>query len=260
MLELRSVTVKVSEEIYGVVDVTMSINNDMAVVLGPNGSGKTTLLRAISGIMPYEGSIKVDGIEVRDAVGLLQLSSNLPEIYHVAYDVSGALEILGEFKGIDRGEFMDILRRFNIDPKDVLNKPIHGLSAGQSSIVRFALALSSKPRIILLDEPFESVDPARRSIMLNLITEYGKEGVLVTHELDAVRKFGDNPCYLMIEGRLYGPLSVGQLMNSSIVEGKAANALLTLNIAGSEYSLVEGGAGVRFDVLGSLNRLYGVLT
>ncbi|ABW01101.1 ATP-binding cassette domain-containing protein [Caldivirga maquilingensis] len=94
MLELRDAAVKVSKEVFGVVNATMSINDGIAVVLGPNGSGKTTLLRAISGIIPYEGSIKVDGIEVRDAVGLSQLSSNLPEIYRVAYDVSGVLRSL----------------------------------------------------------------------------------------------------------------------------------------------------------------------
>ncbi|WP_252900286.1 ATP-binding cassette domain-containing protein [Vulcanisaeta sp. JCM 14467] len=47
-------------------------------MLGPNGSGKTTLLRAICGLIPYEGSIKVDGVEVNEVVNYLHLPATCP--------------------------------------------------------------------------------------------------------------------------------------------------------------------------------------
>ncbi|MFP3316254.1 MAG: ATP-binding cassette domain-containing protein [Caldivirga sp.] len=260
MIELSNVKVSVGDRSAGAftVHVDKMEVKGKAVLLGPNGSGKTTLLRTMAGLIPYEGSIRMNSVEVNEAKELLEVSSNLPEIYNIGYLVDGLIEILEDFKGIDRNEFMGIMRRLNINVREILRKPVFALSAGQSAMVRLALALSSRPRVILIDEPFENVDSARRSVVISMLLEYGEEGIIVTHELDVLGAFKALNAYLMLEGRLYGPVKVGDLLESGIVEGEAQGALLTVSISGKTYSIVKGG-GVKFGELGSLNRLYGLL-
>jgi ABC-2 type transport system ATP-binding protein len=260
MIELNNVVVRVGDRSAGgfTVSVGRMAVEDKAVLLGPNGSGKTTLLRAMAGLIPYSGSIKINGVEVGEARGMLEVSSNLPEIYGMAYYVWGLLEVLEDFKGIDRDEFAGIMKRLNLDLNEIVKRPVFALSAGQSALVRLALALSSRPRVVLIDEPFENVDPARRGVVAKMLLEYGDEGVVVTHELDALRAFKALHAYLMLEGRLYGPIEVGDLLESGVVEGEAQGALLTVSIGGKTYSVVKGG-GIRFGEMGSLNRLYGLL-
>lgn len=67
MILARDVSIKVGE--FSMSGINLSVNNVKALILGPNGSGKTTLLRAISGLIPYEGSITIDNVEVKDAGG-----------------------------------------------------------------------------------------------------------------------------------------------------------------------------------------------
>jgi ABC-2 type transport system ATP-binding protein len=260
MIELSNVKVSVGDRSAGAftVHVDKMEVKGKAVLLGPNGSGKTTLLRAMAGLIPYEGSIRINSVEVNEAKGLLEVSSNLPEIYQIGYSVSGLLEILEDLKGVDRDEFMEIMRRLNLNVKEILRRPVFALSAGQSALVRLALALSSRPKVMLIDEPFENVDPARRSVVISMLLEYGEEGIIVTHELDVLGAFKALNAYLMLEGRLYGPIGVGELLESGIVEGEAQGALLTVRVGERTYSIVKGG-GVKFGELGSLNRLYGLL-
>jgi ABC-2 type transport system ATP-binding protein len=260
MIELSNVKVSVGDRSVGTftVQVDRMEVKGKAVLLGPNGSGKTTLLRAMAGLIPYEGSIRINNVEVSEARGMTEVSSNLPEIYQIGYSVSGLLEILEDLKGVDRDEFMEIMRRLNLNVKEILRRPVFALSAGQSALVRLALALSSRPKVMLIDEPFENVDPARRSVVISMLLEYGEEGIIVTHELDVLRAFKALNAYLMLEGRLYGPVKVSDLLESGIVEGEAQGALLTVSISGKTYSIVKGG-GVKFGELGSLNRLYGLL-
>ncbi|ABL87364.1 ABC transporter related protein [Pyrobaculum islandicum DSM 4184] len=228
-----------------------------AVLLGPNGSGKTTLLRAVSGVIPYEGSIKIDGVEVDSARGLLTVSSNLPEIYRIAYDVAGLLEVFEDLKGVDRGEFEALMGRLGLG-REVMRRPVHALSAGQWSLVRLALALSSRPKTILVDEPFENVDPARRGAVLKLLVERGESGIVATHDLDALKAMRGWDAYFMLEGRLYGPVLVDDLLASGLVRGRAGGALLTLKVGGVEYSVVKG-AGVKFSEMGTVNKIYGLV-
>ena len=256
MIELSNVNITVGNGAFRVSNVNMNVSGK-AIVLGPNGSGKTTLLRAICGLIPYEGSIKVNGFEVNEVVNYLPLACNLPEIYQMAMTVSGLLEIFEDLKGVDADEFRRILGRFNISYESIARKPIHGLSAGQSVIVRLALTLASRPRAIMIDEPFENVDPARRSVISSLLLEYGEEGLIVTHELDVLKSFKSMDAYLVIEGRVYGPIGVDKLLNSGIVEGEVKGAL-TIYINGRPYSIVEG-EGIKFTEMGSLNRLYGLI-
>jgi len=261
MIELRNVSLTLRSEgnEFRIKNVDMMLKEEKAVIIGPNGSGKTTLIKAIAGLIPYDGEIFIDGMELRKIRGFLEFSTNLPEAYKIAISVKDILKLLVGLKGVDEEVFYDFLKRLNINPQELIRKPLHSLSAGQSVIVRTALALSSKPKIILLDEPFENVDPARRLIIVEMIREYGKEGLIATHELDILKKVPNYKAYIMIEGALYGPVKVEDLLNSSIVEGEQKEAILTIEVLKRKYSIIKERGGIKFGELGSLNRLYGVL-
>jgi ABC-type Mn2+/Zn2+ transport system ATPase subunit len=253
MIELRDVRVYLNgaEVIKG---VALKLE-EKALLLGPNGSGKTTLLRAIAGIVPYKGSITVDGNEVRDVRNYNALVTNLPEAFSLFARLDDVIDAYEELKGFAY-DVREELRKLGIP----LNKRLHALSAGQSTVARTLIALATDPKVVLIDEPFESVDVAKRRLIVQRLKEYGREGLIVTHELDMARLFADWKAFLILEGRVYGPAKVSELLSSSLVVGEDPSAFLTLDVGGVKLSLVRGDRGVRLDAIGTLERLYALAT
>ena len=146
--------------------VNMVIRGD-AVILGPNGGGKTTLLRAIAGIaVSKKGRILVDGLDVESIRGRPGLiSTNLPEvIVSSRLPVKHVASFYLDLTSGDFNYFKDLVSR--LGSVEVLEKRYHELSAGLKKIVLNALAIATGARYILLDEPFENLDPARRVAVL----------------------------------------------------------------------------------------------
>jgi len=80
MIELRNVSLTLRSEgnEFRIKNVDMMLKEEKAVIIGPNGSGKTTLIKAIAGLIPYDGEIFIDGMELRKIRGFLEFSTNLP--------------------------------------------------------------------------------------------------------------------------------------------------------------------------------------
>jgi len=180
MLEIKDLSV-VFEDFTVLRNINLKLDNQLCVILGPNGSGKTTLLRAISGIIPYKGSIKINGKEVRSAKGVLEYSTNLPEVYTIGNSAWDTAKIIAEIKGGDLKEFTNILDYLNVDRK-VIHKPMYKMSSGQKSLVSLALALFTRPQIVTIDEPVENVDVNKRHKVISLLRERVNEGIIVTHQ------------------------------------------------------------------------------
>jgi len=193
---------------------------------------------------------------VRNIKNYLPFSTNLREVYSLGRKVKDIVYLFEEIKNLDKKTFESFLRESNVYDQ-VINKPLYKLSAGQSSLTRTALALASHPKIALLDEPFENLDPARRLIVVKWIKEYMKEGFITTHELDLLKEFKDWNAYLLLNGKLHGPIMVEDLLEASVVEGEVNNALVTVETpAGKKISLVKGQSGTKLAVLGSINRIF----
>jgi len=253
MIDLQNVSIYYGKDRI-IKDVNMSINTKV-LLLGPNGSGKSTLLRAIAGIIPYKGHILVDGKEVFSLKNENILSTNLPEAYVLDLTINDVIYVYEEIKGIDKELVIGMLDKMGL--RSILKKRIYELSTGQSVIFRDVLTLASGAKIILLDEPFENVDLGKRKLLAEWIKEYGKEGIIVTHEIDMVSYFKDLSTYLIFEGKIYGPIIAKDFLESSIIEGSATdNSLLTFEVAGRKFSLVRGNVGRRVENLTSLDRLY----
>jgi ABC-2 type transport system ATP-binding protein len=225
---------------------------EKALILGPNGSGKSSLLKVLSGFYRYKGSVKIDGKELmRDLRDYTELSTNLPEAYYLARDVEDLISIYSEIKGSDHETFLKMMEETGVNFK---KRSLFSLSLGERTLTLTALAFSSKPKVIAVDEPFENLDKNRRKIVIQWIRKYGKEGFIVTHEIGLLKEFDTWKAYLMIEGRLYGPVRIIDLMSSKLVKGRRDDSLLELKIRQEDYSLIKE-EGEENEIL-DLNRVY----
>lgn len=201
MLEIKHLSVSF-DDFTVLKDINLKLDKEVYIILGPNGSGKTTLLRAISGIIPYKGSIKINGMEVRSAKGLLEYSTNLQEVYTIGNSVLETAKILSEIKEGDLKEFFKILDYLNLDRR-VIHKPIYKLSTGQKALVSLALALFTRPQIVTIDEPIENVDINRLDKVISLLRERVNEGIIVTHHKELIKRLEKNVrVYNMVNGEL----------------------------------------------------------
>ncbi|QXJ32334.1 hypothetical protein J5U21_01985 [Saccharolobus shibatae] len=257
MLEYKDFTITFESVLFQGVNLRI---NSKSIMLGPNGSGKTTIIKATCGLIPYEGHIYVDGIEVRKVRNYLGLSTNLEEVYSIGRKVKDIVYLFEEIKDLDADMFNILLKEARIF-EQVINKPLYKLSAGQSSIVRLALTLSTNPKIALVDEPFENLDPARRVLIAKWLKEYFNEGIVTTHELDLLREFKDWDSFILINGKIYGPVSVADLIEANVVEGKVENAILTIELQeGKTLSFIKNAQiGAKLTHIGSIDRIYGVM-
>jgi iron(III) transport system ATP-binding protein len=168
-------------------------SGSLTVILGPSGCGKTTLLRLIAGFeRPDRGTIAIDGQMVCDA--RLYLPPERRRIGYVAQE--GALfphlsvaENIGfslprrERRG--SGRVAELLELVGLDAGFARRHP-HELSGGQQQRVALARALASMPSLVLLDEPFSSLDAALRDdtrrAVAGALTASGATAILVTHD------------------------------------------------------------------------------
>jgi iron(III) transport system ATP-binding protein len=185
-------------------------------VLGPSGCGKTTLLRLIAGFLqPDDGTVSIDGAVVADKhrsvptrrrdIGLVPQEGALFPHLDVASNIAFGLS-RHERSGPRRighrvTELMDILEL----PRDLAHRRPAELSGGQQQRVAVARALAPNPRVLLLDEPFSSLDAALRSstgrAVVNAIRASKATAVLVTHDQDEALSLADQ-VGVMDRGRL----------------------------------------------------------
>jgi len=171
-------------------------------LLGPNGSGKTTLLYHILGLLKaQEGHVSVFGLdpatqwrEIRSRVGVvLQNVDEQIIMPTVADDVAFSPRQYGlpepeVARRVDRA--LDLL-----GIADLAGRVPHHLSGGQKRKVALAGALAMEPELLVLDEPFEGLDPAAREALVELIGRLAREDqvtiVMTTHDIDSVAELAD---------------------------------------------------------------------
>lgn len=183
---------------------------ERVVMLGPNGSGKSTLLSLLLGLLkPSEGEIEVLGVDpskeyekIRERIGALLQNVDLQIIApRVWDDVSFSPRNYG-YKEEETARLVDdILKKLEIE--HLKDKVPHYLSGGEKTKVGLAGALVIKPELLILDEPFEHIDPACRTELIKLLNRVNKENgtaiILSTHNMNTVPLIADT-VYLIAEG------------------------------------------------------------
>lgn len=170
------------------------------VLLGPSGCGKTTLLRIIAGLEAEDaGVVTVDGEELsRDGVGLPPERRRIGMVFqdwglfpHLTVERNIAFGL--SRSRINEGAVAETLELMRIP--DLAHRRPHELSAGQAQRVALARALAPRPRILLFDEPFSSLDAELRgqvrAEVAALMRELKMTAVYVTHDQEEAFVLGD---------------------------------------------------------------------
>jgi len=138
-------------------------------LVGPNGTGKTTLLKLLAGIYrPDKGSIMVDGQPVFENNRVKEKIVFIPDelFYFNQYSIRETADFFRQvYPTWDENRFTELSEVFGIDVKRRVTK----LSKGMKRQVSFWLALSVKPRVLILDEPLDGLDPMIRSKVKKLL-------------------------------------------------------------------------------------------
>lgn len=175
-------------------------------LLGSNGVGKTTLLRCLAGVLrPATGTIMWQGeparssVAARRQVGLLGHDSGL----YPALTTCENLLFAARMCGIDRvnNRVSELLLSFGL--RQQAQQPVGRLSRGMRQRLALARAVIHDPPILLLDEPFTSLDPAGRCWLIDYLRQLRQRGraiLLVTHEVEAGRCFADRLLCLRTHG------------------------------------------------------------
>lgn len=166
-------------------------------IVGPNGAGKTTTLSMISGLLrPDGGSVQLAGADVwADPVRAKRLMGVLSDNVMVFSKLTGEqlITYAGLLRGMDketiRQRVDDLLRVLGL--QDAAGQLVQKYSAGMTKKVHLATALVHAPRLLVLDEPFESVDPVSARTIQGFLSSFVGSGgtvILSSHVMDLVQR------------------------------------------------------------------------
>ena len=222
-------TVEKLTRLYGnisaVNNVSFKINKGEIVgLLGHNGAGKTTIMKMLSGfIESNHGSIEINGVDIKDDPKKAQkdigyLSENLP-IYPEMF-VADYLDYVCKIKGIEvnkvASEIKRVIRATDIESK--ILSPISTLSRGYKQRVGIAQAILGKPKLLILDEPTNGLDPKQTNLVRELIRDLSKNAtvILSTHIMQEVDALCSR-ALIVRDGELVVDAELDELKKSNIL-------------------------------------------
>ncbi len=197
-------------------------------IVGPNGAGKTTTLSMVTGLLrPDSGSITVNGIDVwKDPEKAKRTIGVLPDRLRLFDRLTGAqlLYYAGVLRGLDgatvRSRVKDLARAFGLE--DALNRLVTDYSAGMTKKVALASAMIHSPRLLVLDEPFESVDPVSAANVIEILQGYVANGgtvVLSSHGMDLIQRVCDHVA-IVVNGQVLDAGSVDDVRGDGTLEDR----------------------------------------
>ncbi len=195
-------------------------------IVGPNGAGKTTTLSMITGLLrPDEGTVTVSGIDVwKDSAAAKRSMGTLPDRMRLFDRLTGAqlLYYSGVLRGLDnvtvRARVKSLTRAFGLE--DAIGRLVSDYSAGMSKKIALACALIHSPRVLVLDEPFESVDPVSAASITEILQKYVENGgtvILSSHGMEFIERVCDNVA-IIVGGELLASGTIDDVRNGSTLE------------------------------------------
>ncbi|MCC6857727.1 MAG: ABC transporter ATP-binding protein [Bryobacterales bacterium] len=204
-------------EILGVNHVNLSIPPGVTSLVGPNGSGKTTLMNLMTGlIQPTQGAIRVLGIppthpdQLFLRTGYCTQFDAFPKGFTGYEFVYSYLRVHGKsHKEADRLA-LEALERVNMT--EAAGRNVAAYSKGMRQRIKLAQAIAHNPRVLVLDEPLNGLDPMARAETIALFREWAAEGrhvIVSSHILHEVDRISDQVIlmshgYVVAEGEIQG--------------------------------------------------------
>src|SRR6478609_1714910 len=219
--------------VHALTDLTVDVGEGVTGLVGANGAGKSTLIKILLGLTPATDGdahvlghdVATQGAEIRGLVGYMPEHDCLPA------DVSASDFVvhMGQMSGLPypaaRERASDVLRHVGLAEERY--RPMGGYSTGMKQRAKLAQALVHDPRLVLLDEPTNGLDPASRDDMLALVrrigTDFGIAVLVTSHLLGELERVSDH-VVVLDAGRL--------LRSSSTADFTHATGTLVLEVLG----------------------------
>lgn len=173
--------------------INFRISNERIGLTGSNGCGKTTLFQIIMGLLKAsEGEILLQGKTIADEKDFRLLRSRLGFLFQDSDDQLFSPTVLEDvaFGPLNLGATPDEARTLSIRTleqlglKDFEDRITHRLSGGEKKLVALATILSMQPKLLLLDEPSNNLDPATRERLINILRGLDQAHIIISHDLD----------------------------------------------------------------------------
>jgi ABC-2 type transport system ATP-binding protein len=204
-------------DVLGVNRVNLAIGPGVTSLVGPNGSGKTTLMNLMTGlIFPTKGRMRVLGLSPQDPERFFRLVGYCTQFDSFPRGVTGREFIYDSVRlfGLNHD---DAVRRTQesidrVSMGEAADRKVAGYSKGMRQRMRLAQSISHHPRVLVLDEPLNGLDPMARAESMALFSSLGKEGmhlIISSHILHEVDRISDqvllmNSGYVVAEGQIHG--------------------------------------------------------
>jgi len=238
---------------FGSIHAVNNVSIDVGVgevfgLLGPNGSGKSTFMKMVLGLIkPDRGSIGVYGVsvdqsplEAKRAIGYVPES---PRLYEFLTGIE-YLDFVADVRGLDPGakkeRIGEFLTALGLEGRE--NEMISGYSLGMKQKLAIIAALIHRPRLLVLDEPLNGLDPRSARIVKDLIRKLASEGAAVvfsTHILEIAEAICDR-VVIMYQGSVLAGGSVAELRASAGMPGSSLeDVFLKITGTGDLREIVE---------------------
>jgi ABC-2 type transport system ATP-binding protein len=192
--------------VVAVNDVTMEIGPGVTGLLGPNGAGKSTLIHMMSGFLaPSSGTVTLGGEPTWHNEQGYRRIGLVPEREAMYDGVTGRDFVLynAQLQGLPDTRAAADRAIATVEMTEVQNRDISSYSKGMKQRIKMATALVHEPDVLLLDEPFNGMDPRQRLQLMDLLQELGRQGRVVlfsSHILEEVEQIAGS-IEVMVAGR-----------------------------------------------------------
>lgn len=202
VLEVNNLTKK-----YGEITVLKNISFDLfegeiVGFVGPNGAGKTTLMKCLCSLIPSEyDSIRICDYDLKtEREKVLENQSSLIEAPGLYTNMSGKdnIDLFAHLKNTPKERVLNIYEFTGL--KDQLKKKVETYSMGMKQRIALGIALLNKPKLLMLDEPMNGLDPSRiKQLFAELIDLAKKEKITIlisSHQLSEIERIVDRVLYI----------------------------------------------------------------
>ena len=240
-VELKAVT-KRYNELVAVNNLNLEIKTgEIFGLLGPNGSGKSTTLKMLMGLVqPTAGSVSVLGLDVqKNPVEVKQLVGYVPESPNIYEFLTGIeyLDFIGDIYGMPAQEkksrITEYLKALQLEGRE--GDMINSYSDGMKKKIALISAFLHKPKLLILDEPLNALDPRSARIVKDFLAELKTQGVttiMSTHVLEIAQALSDR-IGIMYQGNLLTLGNMEELREKASLPGSGLEEIF-LKLTGTE--------------------------
>ena len=204
-------------EVLGINKVSLAVPPGITSLVGPNGAGKTTLMNLMTGLIrPSQGEIRVLGVapdnpqQLCRLVGYCAQFDAFPKGLTGRQFISSYLRLFGYSEAETAARTNTAIERVSM--ASAADRPCAAYSKGMRQRIKLAQSIAHDPRVLVLDEPLNGLDPMARAETIALFQEWGRDGrhvIVSSHILHEVDRISDQVIllshgYVVAEGQIQG--------------------------------------------------------